>query len=331
MNAKGNQSVLGLKFGNRSVRFVDLCHLDDGYQLISCGEGELFQDLNIEGLMNLGERYKMADAITSVLESHQVETRSVVTSIDTQLAIVKRVPLEEQLRGEELRDYIQWQAGQYIIAPLDEYVVDFQHVDPEEREAILVAARRAVVNSYAEVLEAAGLIPIVVDVDCFAIYNALEFNYYSWGEGAVAVVNVEPHLNDIVILRSGKFWLQESFGRQHVVDQAGSTSSPSSSSSEVSFELSCAVISRKLREALSALEAEGGKGVYNKIFLSGSEALDSRLAQYLSFQHGSPVETVDPFLKVRVDPALVGREGFSKEAPKYLICLGLAIRKGAQE
>ena len=104
--AEAKRQVLGLKLIDRFVRFVDLHPLDNGYQLLNYGEGELFQPVTMDILMDEGERYKVADAIASVLETTGVETRQVVTAIDSQLAIVRRVPLEEGLMEEELSDYM---------------------------------------------------------------------------------------------------------------------------------------------------------------------------------------------------------------------------------
>lgn len=314
MGAKGEQVVLGLKLGGRAVRLVQLRHLDDGFLLLKCGSERLPLDLGLESLMDQDGRSRIVDAISSVLESYRIETKTVATSIDSKFAIVKRVPLEEGLKKEEeLRSYIYWQAGQYILAPVEEYVVDFQLMSPDKGEAILVAARKEVIDGYVQVLEAVGLDPVVIDVDCFAIHNAFELNYRPGAGQVVAVVNVEPNLNDIVVLRAGEFYFQESFAGQQVNAEGAS------------YDLLCAVISRRLKGAFSTLEPE--KEGYDKIFLSGHGALDSRLAQYLGLQHGSPIETANPFLRVRVDPSLAEQKDFSKEASKYMISLGLAIRR----
>ena len=84
----------------------------------------------------------------------------------------------------ELAESIYWEAEQYIPFDIQDVNLDYQILTPataaETRggmEVLLVAAKKEKINDYTEVIRQAGRVPVVVDVDAFAVQNAYEANY----------------------------------------------------------------------------------------------------------------------------------------------------------
>jgi hypothetical protein len=94
--------------------------------------------------------------------------------------MIKRVTLPAQ-SPQETENTIMLEAGNFIPEELDNVNLDYQVIgtrtESKEMEVLLAAAKKDIVSSYAETLRGAGLLPVVVDVDYFALDNLYELNY----------------------------------------------------------------------------------------------------------------------------------------------------------
>ena len=71
-------------------------------------------------------------------------------------------------------------------------------------EVLVVAVKRDIINSYTDAIRAAGLDPVVVDVDYFALENMFELNYDAAEGSSVALVNIGARYSSINILKDGR-------------------------------------------------------------------------------------------------------------------------------
>ena len=63
-------------------------------------------------------------------------------------------------------------------------------------DVLLVAVKKEIVNSYADAIEEAGLMPTVMDVDYFALENMYEANYAGEGEnGVVGFIHIGAQIH----------------------------------------------------------------------------------------------------------------------------------------
>src|SRR4029077_18280258 len=79
---------------------------------------------------------------------------------------------------------IYWEAEQYIPFDIQDVNLDYQILDPGtspqskgSMEVLLVAAKKEKITDYTGVITKAGCVPVIVDVDAFALQNACEANY----------------------------------------------------------------------------------------------------------------------------------------------------------
>ena len=71
-------------------------------------------------------------------------------------------------------------------------------------DVLLVAVKKEIVNSYAEAIEEAGLAPMVMDVDYFALENMYEANYGAEAEnGVVGIIHIGAQYTSITLLQKG--------------------------------------------------------------------------------------------------------------------------------
>jgi len=148
---------------------------------------------------------RVSEAIKELLTVQKVKTKEVTLSVSGSSVIIKRVSIAD-MTDEELAESIKWEAEQYIPFSIDDVNVDFQKLGPGATEGqadiLLVAVKKDKINDYVNLVKDAGLEPVVVDVDAFALANMHELNYET-ETGITALLNIGASVMNINILRDG--------------------------------------------------------------------------------------------------------------------------------
>src|SRR5207244_12504764 len=98
--------------------------------------------------------------------------------------------------AEEVQASIQIDAEQYIPFDISEVNLDYQIVGPTMAtedagmEVVLVAAKKDKIQNHTDVITLAGRTPQTVEIDAFALQNAVEANYKVDHDAAVTLMNV---------------------------------------------------------------------------------------------------------------------------------------------
>ena len=138
-----------------------------------------------EGLVRDGE-IADSEGLSSALKKFASQSRigkSVRLGVTNQQIVVRVVELPRIEDPGERDAAIRFQAAEAIAMPLDEAVLDHQIASFSETpdgghrmQVVLVAARRAMIDSYVEAVKRAGLKPEGIDLDAFALVRVLARN-----------------------------------------------------------------------------------------------------------------------------------------------------------
>ena len=127
-------------------------------------------------------------------------------SLSGNAVIVKKISLPI-MSDAELAESIYWEAEQYIPFDIQDVNLDYQILDPGTSpdgkgtmEVLLVAAKKEKIADYTGVIAQAGRLPVVVDVDAFALQNAYEVNYAPDPDVIVVLLNAGASAININIL-----------------------------------------------------------------------------------------------------------------------------------
>jgi len=111
------------------------------------------------------------------------------------------------VRESQARELMRWEAEQHVPFDMESVELDFQILDPDgdgmEMSVLLVAAKRDLIESKRHLITDAGLKPMVVDVDAFALHNAFELNHPDAMNGVVGLINIGHEVTNINILEDG--------------------------------------------------------------------------------------------------------------------------------
>jgi type IV pilus assembly protein PilM len=135
----------------------------------------------------------VAGIIKGLLKKAGATASEAITAVPGPAVIIKKLQLPSQAPAE-LENSVLFEAGNFIPESLENVNLDYMITDVLEKErqfeVLLVAVKRDIINSYTSTVRLAGLEPVVVDVDYFALENMYELNYPPSEQDVVALVNI---------------------------------------------------------------------------------------------------------------------------------------------
>ena len=161
--------LVGLDIGTRYVKAVQITDNNGKYTVTNFGFSEIVAPRTA------------ADAVLEIFDARKFKTKRVVASVSGRSVYVRYVVMP-RMNDDEIVNAAKYEMGKYIPVEVDEVIHDVQKLgdieaqgtaDPEMR-VLLVAARRSFVDEQVAAIEQAGLTPVILDVDAFALGNAYE-------------------------------------------------------------------------------------------------------------------------------------------------------------
>lgn len=344
---KRKKGVVGIDIGSSSIKMVELKDTKKGYQLVNYGIAPIPSDVIVDGAIM--DSAAIVDAVKRLLSEKRVKTKDVAISVSGHSVIIKKITLPVMTEAE-LEESIQWEAEQYIPFPITDVNMDFHILEmvpgQSQMDVLIVAVKKDMINDYTAVLAEAGLNPVVVDVDSFALENMYCINYDVVPEETVALVNLGANVTNINILKGGTSTLTRDVsvgGRQittEIQKQLG-----------VSFEdaeaLKCgeeaggfnpADVSEIVKSASNSLVTEVQRsldfylstvpdGRIDRTYLSGGSSKIAGISEAISERTGIPTEMADPFLKIKSNQKTFDPTALKRDSPLLSVGVGLAFRR----
>jgi len=249
-----------------------------------------------------------------------------------------------------LSESIQWEAEQYIPFDINDVNLDYvpltQPGSGDNIDVILVAVKKEKITDYTSVISQTGKVPVLVDVDAFAVQNAYETNYDVEEGKVLALVNIGASVTNVNVLSGGSslFWRDITFGGNQYTDAIQRELSLSFDQAEelkrghavADYTIQQVIpilnsvsedFAGELRKTLDFFTATSGADRVDEIVLAGGGSGVLNLDAILRDKFGIPVSIMDPFRKITVDESAFNPEELAEIAPSMAIAVGLAIRK----
>src|SRR5712692_4652226 len=190
--------TFGLDIGSSAVKVVQL----QGSSLVALGVTPLPPDVIAEGTIK--DPPTVVDAIKDAVARAGVNSKETALGVSGRELIIKKVQIPE-VPVKELRDAVQLEAEHHIPFAIDEVFLDYHVVGRHDGvlDLIVVAVKKSKVLEYVGVVEEAGLEPVVVDVDDFALGNQFEVNHPEDTGEAVALIDMGAAVMKTNVVRAG--------------------------------------------------------------------------------------------------------------------------------
>jgi type IV pilus assembly protein PilM len=368
-NLSGSSDTIGIDIGSHSIKIVQVGHTRGGYLLQRAGSTPTPPDAVKQGMVE--DRLAVAEAIRNLLRTLGIATPAAVAAVAGPTVVVRQVKLPAMPEAQ-LRKSIYWEARNYISFPVEDSLLEFQILGTTASEGtpqmdvMLVATPRNLVDSRVETLEQAGLDPIAVELEPFALMRGI-IDLTSANVGlheTVALVELGATFTHISIISNGNFVLSRSVTvagntfTDAIAHVLGLETSQAEEIKEnevrvVTDEFSRAMLSPVGQEASRALETpleelvreirrsfafydyqQGPGGTtqraesVSRLILTGGSAKMGGLDTYLNTQLTLPVEVVDLFRAGTVHlPGDADPAELRTQAPLMATAFGLALRE----
>lgn len=346
------KDLIGLDIGSSAIKAVQLKKIKkkDGktYELVNLAFVKLPPKLITED--EILKPDLVAETIKRAFDENKIDVKNVATSISGRSVIVKKIKLPKMME-EELEESIQWEAEQFIPFDINDVALDFQIISnkeaPEdEMDVLLVAVKKDHIYDIVNIIELSDLTPAVVDIDAFALENMFEINYTQEPDSFDALIDIGAEITCLNILKGGAsvFTRDTSIGinqfhrtvqkEMHLdYDQSEALLKGvevQGQSKEDIVPLRSGFLAELVTEIQRSFDyfwATAENSPISKIYLSGGGAMMQGLPEFLNERLGIPVEIIEPFKNILINPKRFDPDYISSIAPMMDIAVGLGLRR----
>ncbi|WP_020585669.1 type IV pilus biogenesis protein PilM [Desulfobacter curvatus] len=338
--------LVGLDIGAAFVKVAELKTTNKGRKLHKFGIAKVPEGMIQEG--RIVDMEGLSEIIRSLFQSQKIKEKNVALSTGGHSVVIKTISTSK-VPDEELHRNIRAEAEQYIPYDIDDVNIDYQilgdsEYSSEQMNVLLVAVRQDLVDEYVELIHMAGLNPVIIDVDAFALQNVYENLPDVDHERITLLLDVGASKTSVNILQNNNSMMMRDLtnGCEQLVAVVGERL-------EVNREKALQIIMGEIDhpESEQALEelyemvvgnwcsdicdvvytfesSPGNAGVENIVVCGGGGFID-QLAEKLTKELKAEVSRINPFAGLISDSKELGElEAYQLLAP---IALGLAMRR----
>ncbi len=345
------RQLVGLDIGSSGIKLVQLKENRGRYVLQKFGFKPLEPEVIVDGtVMDEGQ---VVSAIKGLFDELNVKVKQVAVSISGHAVIIKKISLPP-MPDDELEGQVKLAAEQYIPFDINEVNIDFHVLPPSEGDGagegemsvILVAAKKDKINELTELVKGAGLAPLVMDVDAFAIENMHAINYPMSQEETTALVNVGASVMNINIVSKGTSLFTRdipiggnrytesiqrelglSYEEAEQLKKGGKASGNNQAAAAQSvIESVNAEVASEIARTIDYYKSTVSEGDVQQVLLCGGGAQVSGLVKQLRDRMQAVVEVANPFAQVDVSGSDFDQTTLAEMAPMASVGVGLALR-----
>ena len=345
--------LIGLDISSSSVKLVELgLAKNGGYILEHCAIEPLERGWITDGTVEKFD--EVAEAMRRVVKKSGSRTKNVAMALPASAVITKKIILPGGMTEQDLEVQVETEANQYIPFSLDEVSLDFCVVGPSSStsgdvEVLIAASRKEKVQDRQGLAEAAGLKPVIVDVESYASRLAagrlIESLPNRGQDLLVALFEVGASTTSMQVLRNDEvlYDRDQAFGgaqlTQLIVRQYGFSLEEAESkkrTGELPEDYEGGVLrpfvdsmAQEIARALQFFFTSTPHNRVDYIMLAGGSAGLPGLTEAVSAQTSFSCSLADPFQGMQFGEA-VREKKVRREAPSYLTSCGLAMRRFVQ-
>lgn len=343
--------ILALDIGTGFAKIVQLTGTPKGYRLERFGIKPFDPDSIVEG--SIVDATGVGQVIKDLLAEQRIKAKQTLAAISVSgHAVIAKKIMIPVMPEAEMEASVRFEAQAHVPFDVNEVEIDFHLLNPfvqaagrEQMEGMLVAVKKEKLQEYLSVVRDTGLIPVVVDVDVFALENMYALNYdYPEGQ-VVALMDLGASVANINILKDGVsvFTRDISIGGKRYTESIQSDLHISFEEAERAKkgEATPGVDPAAVSALITSMNGEIGSEILrsfdyfrgataieeiHQIIVSGGASQTPGLVEHLAERLGQAVAVANPFQRIEVDPKVFSPEQLKAMAPHAAVGVGLAVR-----
>ena len=343
---KPNKGLVGVDISSTTVKLLELSVKNGRYWVESYAVMPLPENSVVEKSILNPEA--VADALERVVNLANPHTTHVAIAVPTSMVIHKIIEMDADMSDEEREVQIRMDAEQYIPFPLDEVSLDFEVLpdrlaNPNRVNVLLVATRTENVDTRVEVLELAGLVAKVADVESYAMERAFSVfaDTLPMGANTVGILDIGHTMTTLSVMQKGKiiYTREQVFGGRQLTqdvqsryglsfEEAGRAKKERTLPDDYDTEVLEPFLDAVVQQAARSLQFFFSSSQFNEIdhiLLAGGIANIPGLAKLLQQKLGYRVTIANPFLQMGFSPQIDIKK-IENDASSLMVACGLALR-----
>lgn len=345
-----SRPLIGLDISSSSVKMVELSGAGKGVHRIERYAIESMpRDSVVDG--NISNLEAVAEAVKRAWRRLGSSTKYVAMALPVAAVITKKIIVSAAARDQELELQVESEANQYIPFSLDEVNLDFQVIGPapstpDEIEVLIAASRKEKVEDRIACAEAAGLKPVVMDIESYATHAAfrlVEGQLPDSGKNQIiALIEIGANVMNVTVLRNDQqlYTREQAFGGNLLTQDIMRTYGMSGEEAEAAkrtnslpdnyeAELLRPFIDSLALEVSRALQFFFTSTQYNEvnhIVLAGGCAVIAGLDEVVAARTQVATIVANPFVNM-LPSSHIRPHHLVADAPSLLVACGLALRR----
>ncbi len=345
---KKSAPILGIDISATAIKLLELSRSGSKYRVESYAVEALPPNSVSEKTINDIEQ--VGEAVSRAIKKAGTKTKHAAIAVAGSSVITKVITMPSGLSDDEMENQLQVEADQYIPFPLEEVAMDFEVLGPNEDnpdrvDVLLAASRSENVDNVVAAIEIGGLSAKVVDIEAFAIENAIgliadEFPADS-STDVIAVADVGSNVTTFSVMEKMKtiYSREESFGGAQLTEEiqrryglsfeeAGLAKRqgglPDNYGPEV-LEPFKENMASQIGRALQFFYASSQISDIDHLILAGGCSSIDGIAELVESKLGVHTVTANPFSNMAL-ASKIPTKSLTNDAPAMMIACGLALR-----
>jgi type IV pilus assembly protein PilM len=292
--------------------------------------------------------HAVSNALVGLLKSAKISSKKVWLGVSNQRVVVRQLDLP-WMEEAELRESLRYQVQEFIPIPVEEaeldvhIVGDFIREDGERMQRLLlVAGHRDMVASHVEVASLAGLRPVGVDLNSFAVLRAMGSTSVV-DQGSQVLVDIGASVTNVVVQEAGvpTFVRILVMGGDDITQALAVGLSVTDEDAERAKrhamigsdeDVASRIVTEQaahfvdeVRSSLDYYQSLPGSGRLTGVVLSGGGSMLRGLSDQLAGVLRLPVELGNPFGTWSVKDTVHTDEDLARAGPTLATAVGLAL------
>lgn len=337
----GSNDMVGLDIGPDRIKLLRINSESQPYQVLEYASAPLPAGVIVKD--EIKNPSAIASALRDVIRQSGTTAKFAAVAIPRTLAIIKTITVDKRLNSSDIETRAWIEANRLFPDLIGNIYLDFTITGPslqapDQMDLLLVACRKEHIKPYLELVQQGGLIPRIVDVNCYALERILQLETDNNPElQTVALLNVNLTQSSLIVL-SNKQLIHahdQGYDGQRLLTQVdefvknkraqpGMENTPIVIDDAEYYKLMQENFISHLRHTIHFFYSSRSNITIDKIILSGDCTVIPDFTSFIEKEISIKTELANPFHNMKLDSHLNADE-MMKNAPALMLCSGLAL------
>jgi len=340
--------LLGVDISATAIKLLELTKTGNTYRVESYAAEALPVNSVVD--KNIAEIEPVGEIVAKAVKKSGTKLKTAAAAVAGSSVITKVIEMSADISDADMGSQIQVEADQYIPFPLEEVAMDYEVLgavedNPDRVNVMLAASRVENVDNRIAALELGGLLAKVIDIEAFALENAVKLiveQQLGGGEGQIiAVADIGSSVTTFSIFENLKivYSREQQFGGAQLTEEiqrryglsyeeAGLAKKqgglPENYTPEV-LDPFKENMSQQISRAEQFFFSSSQITQIDHLILAGGCASIEGIAEVIQERTGVPTVVANPFANMSLS-SKVPAQSLANDAPALMVSCGLALR-----